>query len=1090
MLKSSQIFILTVSLILVACGSSEKEEFKEDMQDKYEMSFSILGSEETGIDFVNTITETDSFNFFNYEYIYNGGGVAVGDINNDGLEDIYFTGNQVSDRLYLNEGNLKFKDITSTAIGPLSQEGWHTGVLMQDINQDGFLDIYVSRSGPDKNGPLLSNLLFINNGDQTFSEESSNYGLNDRSTTTQSVFFDMDNDGDLDLFLLNHPQNTKNSNEPTKSLYEVEEMTRRGSPYSDRLYENKNGIYTEITKKAGLNNHAFGLGVAVTDFNNDGYADLYISNDYMAPDYVYINQGDGTFKDKSMEMLKHMSNYSMGNDVADFNNDGLVDIMTVDMAAEDHVRSKRNMGGMSTKRFWEVVRVGYHYQYMFNCLQLNNGNGTFSDIAQMSGVSKTDWSWAPLLADFDNDGQKDLFITNGYRRDTRDNDYLRGHNPTGQKVETFEDALNLMPSTKVSNYMYKNNGDLTFTNVGSNWGLDDPINSNGAAFSDLDNDGDLDLIINNMEDQAQIFQNNLRGHNHLKIKFSGSSFDGAKIKLTANDQTQYQEYRTVRGYQSSVSHLIHFGLGTNKNIDEVYIEYPNGKSETIKNVAVNQILEVNSDNAKENARSKDVKGEYFEFVKELDYMHQEKQVNDFEREVLLPNKMSQLGPFMSKGDVNADGVEDFYVSGARGFSGKLFLGEEAGYKATASGPWDKNWVCEELGSVFFDADNDGDLDLYVVSGSNEYDYDDKRMKDHLYINDGNGRFVDGTDLLPEMMTSGQAVVAGDYDADGDQDLFIGGRQTPGFYPFAPRSYLLENTEEGFTEVTSKSPDLMGPGMITDAQFYDLDQDKDLDLVCVGEWMSPKIYRNDGGTFVDNTMNYNVSEEVGWWSSVAIDDLNKDGKPDFVFGNVGLNNKFHPNKEHPLEIYTHDFDKNGTYDIVLGKYQDGTCYPVRGKQCSSEQMPFISNKFPTYGEFAIADLEKIYGQDQLDQALHFTATEFGSMVLLSSAGSYEKVLLPNEAQLGPLNAILIEDFTGDGNLDVLAVGNNYSAEVETVRYDGGRGVLLQGDGNGDFIALSPLESGFFVNLDAKDMIITDQGILVSNNLGPILLFRNI
>jgi hypothetical protein len=961
MLKSSQIFILTVSLILVACGSSEKEEFKEDMQDKYEMSFSILGSEETGIDFVNTITETDSFNFFNYEYIYNGGGVAVGDINNDGLEDIYFTGNQVSDRLYLNEGNLKFKDITSTAIGPLSQEGWHTGVLMQDVNQDGLMDIFVSRSGPAEAKNSMTNLLFINNGDLTFSEKAVEMGIDDKSTTIQSVFFDKDNDGDLDLYIMNHPYNVANSNEPAKTVYEVNQMIAKGSPFSDILYENRDGKFIDVTKESGINNHAFGLGVCVSDLNEDGYADIYISNDYMAPDYFYINDGTGKFVDESESRLNHMSVYAMGNDVADFNNDGLLDIVTVDMASEDHVRSKRNMAGMSTKKFWETVSVGYHYQYMFNALQMNNGNGTFSEIANMSGIAKTDWSWAPLFADFNNDGHKDLFITNGFRRDTRDNDYLNGYNPENKEVNTFQDVLDLMPESKIPNYMFLNNGDLTFTNTSDEWGLGDPINSNGVAYADLDNDGDLDLIINNTKEESFVARNNLTGHHHLKVLLEGADNDGAKIRIKTKDKEQLIELRTVRGYQSSVTSIANFGLGKENEVKELIVEWPDGTMVEMKNIKADQLVSLNKKNGEKSNRKKNKNKTYFQETKLSDYIHQEKQVNDFEREVLLPNKMSQLGPFMSKGDVNADGVEDFYVSGARGFSGKLFLGEEAGYKATASGPWDKNWVCEELGSVFFDADNDGDLDLYVVSGSNEYDYDDKRMKDHLYINDGNGRFVDGTDLLPEMMTSGQAVVAGDYDADGDQDLFIGGRQTPGFYPFAPRSYLLENTEEGFTEVTSKSPDLMGPGMITDAQFYDLDQDKDLDLVCVGEWMSPKIYRNDGGTFVDNTMNYNVSEEVGWWSSVAIDDLNKDGKPDFVFGNVGLNNKFHPNKEHPLEIYTHDFDKNGTYDIVLGKYQDGTCYPVRGKQCSSEQMPFISNKFPTYGEFAIADLEKIYGQ---------------------------------------------------------------------------------------------------------------------------------
>lgn len=1082
-------FTLIVAGLLISCNSGSETEDQTNDVVETSMGFTVLESGQTGIDFTNSIEETDTFNYFEYQYIYNGAGVAIGDINNDGLEDIYFSGNQVSDKLYLNKDDMRFEDITESAIGPLASIGWHTGVLMQDVNQDGWLDIYVSRSGLDADPELLGNLLFINNGDNTFSEKGEEYGVNIQRPTTQSVFFDMDNDGDLDLYVLNHPYNTSNVDGSPKSVQEVNRLIANGSPFSDNLLENQDGKFVDVTKEAGVNNHAFGLGVGISDLNEDGFADIYVSNDYMAPDHLYMNNGDGTFTDEVLQQMLHISNFSMGNDIADFNNDGLVDIITVDMVSEDHIRSKKNMGGMSTKKFWDVVSAGYHHQYMFNCLQLNNGNGTFSDVAQLAGISKTDWSWAPLFADFDNDGYKDLFITNGYRRDTRDNDFNRGYNPNNIKVETFDDALGLMPETKIANYMFSNNGDLTFSKENVNWGTDQQVNSNGAAYADLDNDGDLDIVLNNFEDVSFILQNDQIGNNYLKIEFEDVSSEGVKVWVDANGETQYQEFRAVRGFMSSVTQQLHFGLGTTKKVDQVRVQWSNGAIQSISDVDINKTITIARSDAKSGSLPDAEKDLYFELTDGPSYQHQEIIVNDFEREVLLPNKMSQLGPFISKGDVNKDGLEDFYVSGARGYSGQLFIATSETSYAIQSGPWNAQKNREEMGSVFFDANGDGWLDLFVTSGSNEYDYRAEQLRDQLYINDGKGSFENKSkEWLPEMITSGQRLTAGDYDNDGDVDLFVGGRQTAGYYPFAPRSYLLKNENGAFIDASPTSPELMGPGLITDCEFVDLDNDGDLDLVVVGEWMAPSFYRNDAGNFTNFTTTFGTQDEVGWWSSLAVEDLNGDGKLDFVFGNVGFNNKFHPEKDHPLEIYTRDFDKNGTYDIVLGKYQDGTCYPVRGRQCSSEQMPFIQNKFPTYGEFAIANLEKIYGQAELDSAMHYSATQFGSMVLLSSGERYEKRILPNEAQLGPINAILIHDFTGDGTLDVLGVGNNYSAEVETVRYDGGRGLLLAGDGQGNFEPIHPRKSGFFCNLDAKDMAMINGQVLVLNNNAKSLTFR--
>lgn len=1087
---------LAISMVFFSCSSNGGGENVESTDStKFSMSFTTLTVAETGIDFSNNITESDSFNFFNYEYIYNGGGVAVGDINNDGLTDIYFTGNQVSDKLYLNKGEMKFEDITEKAIGAKASEGWHTGVVMVDINNDGWMDIYVSRSGKPTNKNLLANLLFVNNGDNTFTEKGAEYGVDVKRTTTQSAFFDYDNDGDLDLYVMNHPYNTANTNEQKKSVQEVEAMAKKGSEFSDVFLENVDGHFVDISKKAGIANHSFGLGLAISDIDNNGYQDIYVSNDYMAPDYLYMNKGDGTFSEEVRTRTGHISNYSMGNDIADFNNDGFLDIITVDMVSEDHIRSKKNMSGMSTKKFWDVVNVGYHFQYMFNALQLNNGNGTFSEIAQLSGIAKTDWSWAPLFADFDNDGYKDLFITNGYRRDSRDNDYnLKVE--SGQSTATnFKEALDLMPATKIENYIFQNNGDLTFTKKISDWNLDQPVNSNGAAYADFDNDGDLDLVVNNMDETSFVMRNELSSsNNYLRVRLTGNEKNkmalGAKLKLNYNGQTQYQEFQMSRGYQSSVEPVLHFGLGDIKQIDEVLIEFYDGKMISLKNVASNQMLDVSYADAIVSSKEENKVNPLFTETtnQTSNFTHQEIFMDDFQKEILLPNKMSQLGPFMSKGDVNGDKLEDLYISGSRGYSGSLFLQQADNSFIASNGPWSSEKDREELGSAMFDADNDNDLDLYVISGSNEYKFNAEKMMDQLYINDGKGNFKNETKTrLPKMETSGQRLAVADYDNDGDNDLFIGGRQTPSFYPFAPRSYLLKNNAGVFEDVTSQSLDLMGPGLITESIFDDFDADGDLDLICVGEWMPISFFENVSGVFSNVTAKYNLSETTGWWTSISAGDFNGDGKNDYVVGNIGDNNKFHPTKETPLEIYCHDFDENGSYDIVLGKYQNGICYPVRGRQCSSEQMPFIKEKFPTYTEFAIADLEKIYGEENLNKALHYSAVNFSSGILVSKGTGFDLKKLPIYAQFGPINKSIVYDFNGDGFLDIVAAGNNFGAEVETIRYDGGRGVVLLGDGTANFKQLSPSESGFLISSDVKDLVMISKSIFVSSNSSVLRSF---
>ncbi len=1078
-------------VFLFACGNEEAKQELEVIEEVQEsMSFETLGAEKTGIDFYNKITESEDYNFYTYEYIYNGAGVAVGDINNDGLTDVYFTGNQVQDKLYLNKGEMQFEDITANAFDETANIGWHTGVSMVDINADGWLDIYVCRSGDPEDKELLRNMLFINNQDNTFTEKSEEYGVDVLARSTHAAFFDYDNDGDLDLYVLNHP--IKKPRDRFVTVKEFKRLKKYGED-ADVFLENQDGHFVDISKQAGIENNCFGLGISVGDLDGNGYADVYVSNDYQDPDFMYMNNGDGTFTEEITKRTKHISNFSMGNDMADFNNDGYIDVMSVDMAAEDHVRSKRNMGGMSTKNFWDLVFVGFHYQYMFNGLQMNNGNGTFSEVGQVAGVSQTDWSWAPLFADFDNDGRKDLFITNGYKREARDNDYTARYNAQkelGQEID-FEEGLALMPTAKIYNYVFKNTEEIGFEKKTKEWNFDSPVNSNGAAFADFDNDGDLDLVVNNMEETSFIMENKLNSaNNYVRFKIDGFENNlnaiGAKVKITVGDEIQFQEMQISRGYESGIENIAHFGIGKNETIDKVEIIWPNGKMLSKTNIAANTTHQFGPKDATKTFQKNAEEKTYFSNVSEdiFNFQHEEALVNDFESEVLLPNKMSQLGPFISNGDVNGDGLEDLYVSGASDVSGTLFLQGDNGF-TEKKGPWEKETIREELGSEFIDIDNDGDLDLYVVSGGNEYNFNSPVNYDQLYVNDGKGNFKNETSTrLPKLETSGQRIAVGDYDNDGDEDIYVGGRQTPGYYPFAPRSFLLNNDGNGiFKDVTKESVganqekeglSIMGPGMITDVIFDDFDGDQDLDLIAVGEWMPICFFENENGTFSNVNKKYNPEEEIGWWYSIAKGDFNGDGVNDYIAGNLGANNKFHPTKEKPLEIYCHDFDESGTYDIVLAKYQDNICYPVRGRQCSSEQMPFIQEKFPTYSEFATADVKSIYGEEQLKKALHFSATEFHSKIVLSNNGGYSYEELPVFAQLGPINKSILMDVNKDGNLDVVAAGNNYAAEVETIRYDGGRGVVLLGDGAGNFDQLTPMESGFFENDDCKDMTLIKYG----------------
>jgi len=1099
MKKSKRGLFMSATLFLFfSCGSTDETDNQEAIETGIlTQGFELLPAAQTGVTFSNHLTENDSLNYYNFEYIYNGGGVALGDINQDGLVDLFFTGNNTSDKLYLNKGGMQFEDITQAAFDYDMASGWHTGVNMVDVDGDGWLDLYICQSGNTSDRGQMENLLFINQHDNTFKERGKIFGVNSDHRSTHASFFDYDNDGDLDLYVINHPL------VDSKVIFSNDELMHaiKYGPDAHQLFKNNDGIFEDVSEMAGIQSATYGLGIAVSDFDLDGYIDIYVSSDYSDPDILYMNNGDGTFSEEIRSRTQHNSNLSMGNEAADVNNDGFVDILTLDMASEDHIRSKKNMGAMSSTTFWNTVSMGFHHQYMFNGLQLNNGNGTFSEIGQLSGISKTDWSWAPLVADFDNDGFKDLFVTNGYRREVRDNDYNRSYDTkkANGQLETFESELSLIPTTKIENYIFKNDGDLHFTKMTGEWGLDIPINSNGAAYADLDNDGDLDLVLNNMEDEASIFENKLSGEgcNYLRVNLVGEGKNtnsiGAKVTLYTADGIQYQEKQVSRGYLSSVEGVIHFGLGKITAVEKIAVEWADGTVLTSNNPKINSTINLNQKDGTRGNLPKRTNSPLFVDITDslLQYRHKEVPFDDFASEVLLPNKLSQSGPFIAQGDVNGDGLEDLYITGPMGETGALYLQTKTGF-ISKTGPWKQETKREEMDALFVDVDNDNDLDLYVVSGGNEYFYDSPFLIDQLYINDGKGNFTNESKRLPQIPIGGQCVVAGDYDQDGDMDLYVGGRQVPGYYPYVPKSYLFQNNKGQFTDVTGQSPNLEGPGLVTDALFDDIDGDNDLDLIVVGEWMPITFYENNNGVYSDVTGIYNPTAQVGWWYSISKGDFNGDGKNDYIVGNLGENNKFHPSEAYPLELYCHDFDGNGTNDIVLGEYQNNICYPVRGRQCSSEQMPFIKEKFPTYSDFALADITKIYGAENLEEALHYSVTNFSSQVLMSSADGFAYKNLPVYCQFGPINRTVMGDFNKDGHLDALVVGNNFGVEVETIRYDGGRGVVLLGDGHGNFQQLSPLESGFFENQDCKDMAMVQfQGqtlIITVSNQAKAKTFR--
>lgn len=1036
--------IYFIFILILTLGCNNEPNYPE-YQSESNTIFTNIPASYSNVNFENKVKESKELNFLNYTYVYNGGGVAVGDINNDGLEDIYFTSNQNSNKLYLNKGGLVFEDITQTA-GVGDDKGWSTGVTMIDINNDGWLDIYICKSGSLNNMVLRRNLLYVNQKDNTFKEEAKKYGLTGGyAFSTQSYFFDYDKDGDLDMYLVNHRPDF--NSQISIDLNLKKPLTLE---HSDLLFRNDDGRFYNITRQAGVGNSAWGLSASIGDFNDDGWTDIYVANDFYEPDFLYINNQDGTFAEKCQEYFKHIPTNSMGSDFADVNNDLLPDLVVLDMMAADRKRGKENMATMSTSNFNLMVENDYHYQYMANMLQLHNNRNSYSEIGQLAGIAKTDWSWAPLIADFNNDGYNDLFVTNGIEKDLTNQDFKRqiAEDIMSNKKFSLEEAISMIPSTKLNNYMFLNNKDYTFKDVSMNFGFDTKVNSNGAAYADFDNDGDLDLVLNNQSEIASLYRNDINENNFIKFSFKGQQHNtkgvGTKVIVYTKDNTQLKEVNPIRGYQSSVSYNLNFGLGKSKKIDSVRVIWPDDKSQLLTDIEANRILNLSHEKASDKFHLKTALVPKFKKLNTSDlsinYKHRATDFNDYDVQLLLPQKQSTIDAALAVADVNNDGLEDVFIGNTKGYAAQLYVQNKGGkFSLTPNNIFeiDKNFT--DNNALFFDVDGDSDLDLYVASGNYSDTENSKLLQDRLYINDGKGNFSKGK--LPKMLSVTKAIAIDDYDNDGDMDVFVGGRVIPSKYPKAPKSYLLENRNGNLVDVTkSSAPDAQRIGMLNDATFSDYDNDGDADLIVAGEWLPITFFKNEKGKFIKADLG--VNNITGWFQTIKPVDFDGDGDEDYFVGNFGENNKFHPKKDKPLHIYANYFDDNKSFDIALSKESDGNLFPVRGKECSSEQTPFLNEKFKTYKAFASSNIYDVYGKDKIDEALHLSVSSFLSYYIENKGnGRLEFKELPIEAQFGPVLDIEFLGVNKDNILDVVGVGAIYDAEVETIRYDASRGFVL-------------------------------------------------
>jgi len=1066
--------------------------------------FQLLSPGQTGIDFNNKLEYDEAFNIFTYRNFYTGGGVAVGDINNDGLPDIFFTGNQVDNKLYLNKGNFQFEDITEKA-GIRKAGKWSTGVCMADVNGDGLLDIYVCSSGIAK-GDTRPNQLYINNGNGTFTDRAMEYGVRDGGYSTHAAFFDYDHDGDLDLFLL------RNASKPISTFnLQHNERDIRDSLGGDKLYRNDGGHFTDVSKEAGIYGSVigFGLGVTVGDVNKDGWPDIYVSNDFFERDYLYINNGNGTFREELENQMHSISNASMGADMADINNDAYPEIFVTEMLPDDESRIKINTTFENWEKYQLDLRYGYWHQFTRNTLQLNNCNNTFSEIGRLAGVQATDWSWGALITDLDNDGYKDIFVANGIYKDLTNEDYIQYI--SNQEVMTsilsgkdrdFRKLIDLIPSHPMPNYAFHNNGDLHFTNMAREWGLDQPGFSNGSAYVDLDNDGNLDLVVNNVNMPAFVYRNNgVPGNHWLKLILHGEGSNrfavGAKATVYYGGKLAYQEEQPIRGFESTVDSRLNFGLGKATTIDSLVVEWPSRKKTILKSLTPNQIITLNEKDATPTLITPPtITKPLLTPTTRPAFLHRENEFNDFNRDHLIFSMLSTQGPRMAIGDVNGDGLDDVYICGAKGQDKGLYIQHPSGqFERQPLPEGDKE--CEDVDALFFDADGDGDKDLFVCSGGNEFSPNSTALISRLYINDGHGKFIKSPQLLPSaaVFESASCVTAADFDGDGDLDLFVGVRLRPFSYGFPCKGYILTNDGHGkFTDITDKvCPGLEKLGMVTDARWCDYDKDGKPDLIVVGEYMPVRVFHNDGAPTTQHvptnpgaipppganptptihlkevTTTLGLSKTNGWWNRLLITDLNGDGYPDFIAGNHGLNSRFKATEQKPVTCYAGDFDGNGTVEQIICCYNGDKQYPMALRHDLVSALPYLKKKYLHYEDYKGQTVEDIFTKDQLDKAVKLDAYELQSCVFLSDGkGHYIKRPLPTEAQFSTVFGLDAGDYDHDGKTDLLIGGNFDQSKPETGIYDASYGLLLKGDGKGGFTPLSPEQSGFFVKGAIRDI----------------------
>ena len=1086
--------------VLIACSPERAEEHP---------LFESLPAERTGIAFENRLPEDSSFNILNNLYYYNGGGVAAGDVNSDGLVDLYFTSNREQDRLYLNRGDFRFEDVTERA-GLGAEPGWTTGVTMADVNGDGHLDIYVS--GVTYRSMHGRNVLYINDGDGTFTERTKDYGLAHEGYSTQALFFDYDNDGDLDMYLLNYSVHGERG--PSSGPQRAPRHPRAG----DRLFRNDSSRFSDVSDRAGIYGgvEGYGLGVVASDFDMDGCIDLFVANDFQENDFLYLNNCDGTFTESIAKAMGHTSRFSMGVDAADFNNDLRPDLMVLDMLPERDEILKTAATSEPFELFDARVKAGYHPQYSRNTLQLNRGDTSFSDIGYLAGVSATDWSWSALFADFDNDGLKDLFVTNGIYRRPNDLDYLTYVGQPGVQrslSDTISSAdlalLERMPQVPLPNYLFRNEGDLTFTNVAEPWGLGEAGFSNGAAYVDLDNDGALDLVVNNVNERASIYRNRARdgGGNHfLVVQLRGATGNtsgiGAKVVVQHGAKRQLVEQMPTRGFQSSVDHRLHFGLGADARADTVTVIWPDGRAEIRANVGADSVVVFAYAGASAGSQAAVFRADslpsLFRDVTSasgLAFQHRETDFFDYRREPLMPHLLSREGPAMAVADVDGDGREDIFIGGAKWQPAALYLQTSAGsFRRTVSSALRADSLAEDVDAAFFDADGDGDPDLYVVSAGNEFWGNAEALRDRLYLNDGRGSFARARGALPDVFENGGCVAPADYDSDGDIDLFVGGRVTARQYGVMPRSHLLENDGRGnFRDMGGALARL---GMVSDAVWADLDGDRSLELVVVGEWMPIRIFgRRQGGAavFEERTESFGFAGTEGWWNSVTASDLDGDGDTDLVIGNLGLNSYIKAAPNEPARLSVHDFGQTGTLKQILTTYRNGVSLPLAGRDDITASIPATRAQFPTYASYAGKRLAEIVPAAELRAATVFEAKTFATSVAINNGdGTLDVRPLPAEAQFAPVYASLASDFDGDGSVDLL-LGGNFSG-VTPVRghYDASYGLLLRGDGAGAFTPMDMARSGVRITGEVRDLDLVQvrgrSAVAVARNDDAMLLLE--